>query len=47
MVLTAADHRARVEEDVSIVRSMNDSVSSGRGPFVFVGDADTQIMKSF
>jgi hypothetical protein len=31
MVLTTANHRARVEEGVSIMRSVNDSVSSGGG----------------
>jgi hypothetical protein len=47
MVLTVVDHRAHVEEGVSIMRSMNDSINSSGSPFVLVGDVDVQIMKSF
>jgi hypothetical protein len=47
MVLTTADHRARVEEGVSKMRSVNDSITSSSGPFVLVSNADAQIMKSF
>ena len=47
MVLTAVDYRSCVEEGVSIMKSVNDSINSGGGPFVLVGDIDVQIMKSF
>jgi hypothetical protein len=29
------------------MRSVNDSINSGGGPFVLVGNVDAQIMKSF
>ena len=47
MVLTAADHRIHVEEEVSKMRSVNDFVTSSGGPFVLVSNIDVQIMKSF
>ena len=47
VVLTAADHRALVEEGQSILCRVNDRVSDDSGAFVLVGDADIETMKSF
>jgi hypothetical protein len=47
VVLTIVDHKALVEEGLSILRSVNDTVSSDGAAFVLVGDADAETMKSF
>jgi Pyruvate/2-oxoacid:ferredoxin oxidoreductase delta subunit len=47
VVLTAADHRALVEEGLSILHSVNDTVNSDGEAFVLVGDADAETMKPF
>jgi hypothetical protein len=46
-VLTTTDHRALVEEGLSILRSVNEVVSSDNAPFILVGDAEAETLKSF
>jgi hypothetical protein len=45
--MTPADHKRLVEEGVSILQSVNDSISEDDPPFVIVGDVGVPQLKSF
>ena len=47
LILTIVDHKSLVHEGLSILHSMNDSVSEDDPPFVLVGDAEVRELKSF
>ena len=45
--MTPTDHKRVVEEDLSIMKSVNDTVDDEDGPFAFVGDLNVGKLKSF
>ena len=47
LILTSVDHRRLVEEGVSILQSVNDSISTDDPLFVVVGDVGVLQLKSF
>ena len=47
MILTTADHKSLIHEGMSILHSVNDSISEDDPPFVLVEDAEVEELKSF
>jgi len=47
IILTPANHKRLVEEGVSILQSVNDSISSEDPPLVILGDVGVPQLKSF
>lgn len=47
LIFSAADHKQRLDEGLSILQSVNDSISTNDPPFVLVGDASASELKSF
>ena len=45
LLLTSTDHKRLVEEGVSILQSVNDSISSDDPPFVLIGDVGSEQLK--
>ena len=45
LILITVDHKSLVQEGLSILHSMNDSVSEDDPPFVLVGDAEGEELK--